>query len=287
MKAGDFVNYNMSLLKRNSINFFKYFFLGIFSLLTFFPLWWTFVNSFRTNDQIFSSTRLIPESFTYLKNYVNIFAQNVPLGMYNSATLTVVSLALLLVCAIPAAYLMSQYKFKSANLLFGLFTMGIVVPRLSILIATFSNFSVLGFLHLKYPITLCYATFELPIAIFLLVGFMQTIPTAIVESAKIDGCNSFGLLMKIVLPISRNGVVTVLILAFVSIWNEYAYAMVLIPNIMFKTITVVLASAKSEYATEYGMMSAGVMVAVIPMIVVYSFLQDKIISGMVAGAVKG
>lgn len=114
--------------------------------------------------------------------------------------MTVVSLALLLVCAIPAAYLMSQYKFKSANLLFGLFTMGIVVPRLSILIA-----------------------------IFLLVGFMQTIPTAIVESAKIDGCNSFGLLM----------------------------------------------------------MSAGVMVAVIPMIVVYSFLQDKIISGMVAGAVKG
>jgi raffinose/stachyose/melibiose transport system permease protein len=145
----------------------------------------------------------------------------------------------------------------------------------------------LGFLGKQYPITLCYATFELSMAIFLLVGFMQSIPPSLIESAKIDGANSFDILMRVVMPISRNGIVTVIILAFVSIWNEYAYAMVMISNIKFRTLTILLASAKNEFFVEYGMMSAGVVVAVIPMIIVYSFLQDKIISGMVAGAVKG
>ena len=265
----------------------KYLFLCLYALTTFFPLWWTFSNSFRTNDQIFSSTRLIPESFAYLANYTKMLSQNIPLGMYNSLTTTAISLTLLMVCAVPAAYFISKYKFRFSNLVFGLFSAGVIVPRLSILIATFTNFQKLGFLQKQYPITLCYAAFELPISLFLLVGFMQSIPDSVLESAKIDGCNSWQLLMRIMLPMSRNGVVTVLILAFVSVWNEYAYAMILIPNIKFKTMTIVLAAAKSEYMTEYGMMAAGVIIAVLPMILIYSFLQEKIVSGMVAGAVKG
>lgn len=265
----------------------KYLFLSLYALTTFFPLWWTFSNSFRTNDQIFSSTRLIPESFSYVTNYTRMLAQNIPLGMYNSLTITALSLLMLMVCAVPAAYFISKYKFRFANLLFGLFSIGVIVPRLSILIATFTNFQKLGFLQKQYPITLCYAAFELPIAMFLLVGFMQSIPDSVLESGKIDGCNSWQLLMRIMLPMSRNGIITVLILAFVSVWNEYAYAMILIPNIKFKTMTIILAAAKSEYITEYGMMAAGVVIAVLPMIVIYSFLQEKIVSGMVAGAVKG
>lgn len=279
---------DINKIKLKIAAFAKYFFLIIYALITFYPLWWTFVNSFRTNDQIFSESKmLVPETFGFVENFENIFAQNIPRGMLNSFSITVVSLFLLMICAIPAAYFMSQYKFKFANLLYGMFSIGIVVPRLSILIASFTNFQKFGFLQQKYPITLCYTAFELPITMFLLVGFMQSIPASILESGKIDGCNSVRLLGDLVLPMSRNGIVTVLILSFVSVWNEYAYASILIPNVEFKTMTIVLASAKGEYLTDYGMMSAGVIVAVVPMIVVYTFLQDKIINGMVAGAVKG
>jgi raffinose/stachyose/melibiose transport system permease protein len=274
-------------VKANTLSGLKYLFLTLYALLTFFPLWWTFSNSFRTNSQIFTQTRLIPESFTFINNYMNIFKQKIPRARWNSFSITTVALVLLIVCSVPAAYLMAQYRFKFAAWIFGLFSAGVIVPRMSILIATFSNFQKMGFLQKQYPITLCYAAFELPISVFLMVGFMQTIPASVLESGKIDGCNSFSLLMRLVLPMSRNGIVTVLILAFVSVWNEFAYASILIPNIKFKTMTIVLANAKNEYITDYGMMAAGVIVAVLPMIVVYSFLQEKIVSGMVAGAVKG
>jgi raffinose/stachyose/melibiose transport system permease protein len=273
--------------KTNMFSGLKYAFLALYALLTFFPLWWTFSNSFRTNGQIFTQTRLLPETFAYLDNYASILRQNIPRAMWNSFSITALALALLIACSIPAAYFMSQYRFKLSNLVFGLFSAGVIVPRMSILIATFSNFQKMGFLQKQYPITLCYAAFELPITMFLLVGFMQSIPASVLESGKIDGCNSLSLLARIVLPMSRNGVVTVLILAFVSVWNEFAYASILIPNVKFKTMTIVLANAKNEYITDYGMMAAGVIVAVLPMIVVYSFLQEKIVSGMVAGAVKG
>jgi raffinose/stachyose/melibiose transport system permease protein len=274
-------------LKHQTVITSRYMLLVLYSLVTIFPLLWTLSNSFRTNDQIFSKFAIIPESLEYFKNYQMIFETNIPLAFYNSLTITALSLFIMLICAIPAAYLLSQYKFKFAQTIYLFFVIGIIVPRLSILIAEFKNFQIFGFLGKQYPIALCYATFELSIALFLLVGFMQSIPPSIIESAKIDGANSWDVLIRIVMPVSRNGIVTVIILAFVSIWNEYAYAMVMIPNIKFRTLTILLASAKNEFFVEYGMMSAGVIVAVVPMIIVYGFLQDKIISGMVAGAVKG
>ncbi|SFK79071.1 raffinose/stachyose/melibiose transport system permease protein [Paenibacillus sp. 1_12] len=276
-----------SKLKYQTVNTSRYMLLLLYAVVTIFPLLWTLSNSFRTNDQIFSKFAVIPESLTYFKNYEMIFATSIPLAFYNSLTITALSLLIMLVCAIPASYLLSQYKFRFAQTIYLFFVIGIIVPRLSILIAEFKNFQMFGFLGKQYPIALCYATFELSIALFLLVGFMQSIPPSIIESAKIDGANSFDVLIRIVMPVSRNGIVTVIILAFVSIWNEYAYAMVMIPNIKFRTLTILLASAKNEFFVEYGMMSAGVVVAVVPMIIVYGFLQDKIISGMVAGAVKG
>ena len=210
------------------------------------------------------------------------------MGAYwNSFSLTVTTLVIMLLCVIPAAFLMSQYRFHLSKALQNLFVVGIIIPRLAILITTFQNFNTFGFLNHKYPITLCYAAFEIPMAVFLMVGFMQSLPGEIAESAIIDGCSSFQVLTKIIIPMSQNGIVTVIILSFVSIWNEYAYAMVLLSNKKFHTLPMLLASAKGEFFVDYGLQCAAVMVAVVPIIVVYIFLQRKIVDGMVAGAVKG
>ena len=265
----------------------KYVLLSVYAMVTVFPLFWTFTNSFRTNNQIFSTTVLLPESFTYLVNYTNILKENILGAYWNSFSLTVTTLVIMLLCVIPAAFLMSQYRFHLSKALQNLFVVGIIIPRLAILITTFQNFNTFGFLNHKYPITLCYAAFEIPMDVFLMVGFMQSLPGEIAESAIIDGCSSFQVLTKIIIPMSQNGIVTVIILSFVSIWNEYAYAMVLLSNKKFHTLPMLLASAKGEFFVDYGLQCAAVMVAVVPIIVVYIFLQRKIVDGMVAGAVKG
>ena len=276
-----------SLAKRRTSLAVKYALMILYAVITIFPLYWTFVNSFRTNDQIFSKMVLWPENITYLENYKMIFEQDIPLAFKNSVVLTSISLVLLICCTLMAAYVLSAYRFKFAKVIYLLFAMGVVIPRLSILIATFRNFKSFGFLNQQYPIIFCYVTFELPLSIFLIVGFMQSLPSSVLESGIIDGCNSFRLLTQIVLPMSRNGLLTVIILSFVSIWNEYAYSLVLLSNRKFKTLTIALASSKTEFTIEYGMLSAGAVFAVVPIMLVYFFLQDKIISGMVVGAVKG
>lgn len=265
----------------------KYTLMTVYAVITIFPLYWTFVNSFRTNNQIFSKMVLWPENITYFENYKKIFQQNIPLAFKNSVVLTVISLLVLTCCALMAGFVLATYRFRFAKAIYLLFSMGVVIPRLSILIATFRNFSTFGFLNQQYPIIFCYVTFELPMAIFLIVGFMQALPSSVLESGIIDGCSSLKLMTRIVVPMSRNGLLTMVILAFVSIWNEYAYSMILLSNRKYKTLTIALANSKSEFTVQYGMLSAGAVFAVVPIMIVYFFLQDKIISGIVMGAEKG
>ena len=149
----------------------KYVLLSVYAMVTVFPLFWTFANSFRTNNQIFSTTVLLPESFTYLVNYTNILKENILGAYWNSFSLTVTTLVIMLLCVIPAAFLMSQYRFHLSKALQNLFVVGIIIPRLAILITTFQNFNTFGFLNHKYPITLMYEPFKEFITMaFLLVG---------------------------------------------------------------------------------------------------------------------
>ena len=275
------------VVKRRMVSGVKYGMIIIYAVIKIFPFYWTLVNSFRKNDQIFSKMVLWPENIMNLENYKKVFMQDIPRAFKNSIMLTAVALILLIACTLLAAYVLSVYRFRFAKAFYLTFAMGVVIPRLSILISTYHNFKTFGFLNRQFPIVFCYATFELPLSIFLIVGFMQSLPSAVLESGIVDGCSSFQLLTKIVLPMSRNGFLTVLILSFVSIWNEYAYSNVLLSNRKFKTLTIALANSKTEYAIDYGMLSAAAVFAVVPVMLVYFFLQDKIISGMVVGAVKG
>lgn len=275
------------VVKRRVVGGLKYGLMITYAVITIFPFYWTFVNSFRKNDQIFAKMVLWPENIMNLENYKKVFMQDIPRAFKNSIMLTAIALILLITCTLLAAYVLSVYRFRFAKAFYLMFAMGVVIPRLSILISTYHNFKTFGFLNKQFPIVFCYATFELPLSIFLIVGFMQSLPSSVLESGIVDGCNSFQLLTRIVLPMSRNGFLTVLILAFVSIWNEYAYSNVLLSNRKFKTLTIALANSKTEYAIDYGMLSAAAVFAVVPVMLVYFFLQDKIISGMVVGAVKG
>ncbi|MFA6507989.1 MAG: ABC transporter permease subunit, partial [Treponemataceae bacterium] len=125
------------------------------------------------------------------------------------------------------------------------------------------------------------------LSIFLLVAFMKAIPDAVKEAGIIDGCSPWQLFSRIVLPLTQNGLVVIMILTFITVWNDYIWSMILLPSASKRTLTVALAFFKGEYFTDYGLLSASVIVGLLPIITVYLIMQDKIINGMASVSVKG
>ncbi|WP_165452691.1 carbohydrate ABC transporter permease [Paenibacillus thalictri] len=265
----------------------KYAVLIAHSVFTLLPLVWIASNSFRNTDQILTSIRLIPESFDF-SNYAKVItASNIPKAFYNSLSITFVTLALLLAVALPASFALSRFRFKASGYIYMFFAAAIFVPGITVLPMVFKLFNDLHLLGYKYSIVLSYVVGELPLSLFLLVMFMRAIPHELDESAIIDGCGTWKMFTLITVPMSRNGIVTVLILAFVAVWNDYLLALIMLTNKAYRTLSVTLAFTKDENGINYGMMSASIVFAVVPMIVFYLIIKDQLIKGMTLGAVKG
>lgn len=264
----------------------KIIFLVMLTLASILPVYWTLVNSVRNNTQILSSFRLFPEQFTF-ENYHRVLRQPTLFSSFlNSVIVTGGTMFLTAALASMASFALSSYRFKWGRLMYLVFTAGIFVPGATTMGMTYKLLQYLRLLGSRFGIVLLYTSGRLALSIFLLVGFMQSIPDSVSEAAIIDGCTPWKLYFHIVLPLTRNGLIVVLILAFINVWNDYVWAMILLPSATKRTLTVALAFFKGEYFTDYGLLSAGVIVGLLPILIVYLFLQDKIISGLAAVAVK-
>ena len=261
--------------------------LSAHAALTLFPFLWVLSNSFRDSDAILSTISLWPEHFDF-RNFTQLMqTTNIPRAFWNSVSITAASLALLMATSVPLAFAIARFRFRLAEYVYVFFALAVLVPAVSVLPMTFRLFNDLGLLGSKYGVALIYATEQLPISVFLLVTFMRAIPHELDEAGLIDGCTVWDLFLRVILPLSRNGIITVLILAFVAIWNDYLTALVLLPDRQNRTLSVALAFAKDEYRVDYGMMSAAIVFAVVPMLLLYLVLKGRIATGMAAGAVKG
>lgn len=261
--------------------------LALAVVLSLFPVYWTLVNSFRDNTQILTVFRLLPEQIK-LTNYIDVFLRSsIITNFLNSLAIVTGDLVLLSFCALTAAFALSRYRFKPAFPIYLLFVAGIFIPGITMMGMIYKLLGQLSLLGTKVGMMLLYTSTGLPLSIFLLVAFMQTIPSEIDESAVIDGCTPFQLFSRIILPLSRNGLVVVLIIAFVVTWNDYIWAMIMLPTSAERTFTVALAFFKTEYYTDYGLLSACVIVGLVPVIIGYALLQDKLIAGLSAASVKG
>lgn len=136
-------------------------------------------------------------------------------------------------------------------------------------------------------LSLIYAAFRIPISIFILEGFMTSLPRELEECAFIDGCSVFRLFFKIIVPLTKDGIVTISILAVLASWNELLVSMLLLSKPALKTLPIGLMGFITEYNSEYTQLAAGIMMAIIPSIVFYILAQEKIEKGMIAGAIKG
>lgn len=196
---------------------------------------------------------------------------------------------LLLILVVPASYALSRFRFKLSKPINMLFMAGLFINSTYIVVPIFLLVNQFGLLDNRLMLCVIYAVTTLPFNIYLLTGFMQGIPTAYEEAAQIDGCGFFGTLFKIIIPMSKPGLVTIIMFAFMQYWNEYVLSLTLITSDHKKTLSVGLKNVMEmqKYATDWGAMFAGLVIVMLPTMIFYSLVQKKLTSGLSLGGLKG
>jgi len=286
-----------------------------------FPMCWVLYTSAKSTEEIYQNPfglpRLVtspdPESwFTLVQNYEKAWVKSHFSAYFlNSVKVVSISLVLILVFSAMAAYILARFEFKGNRFLFYLFLSGLMIPMQLTLIPLFFQFNWLSEIltSLVRPIgealgigkitislhdthaglILIYVAASLPFTIFILTGFFKTLPSELKEAAVIDGASEATAFWRVMLPLAKPGVVTVAIFNFLGLWNEYLFALVFLNSDSLKTLPLGLASVsiQAQYKSDFGLMFAGLVIVMVPTLLVYMVLQERLTKGITMGALKG
>lgn len=228
----------------------------------------------------------LPKKF-YLGNFIEVFQGNIYNYFKNSIIVLVVSLVILLALSACAAYPLSRFKFKLNKPIYGIIVACMSVPIHVTLLPIFMMTIKTGMYDKIWALIGPYVAFNLPISVFILVTFMSNIPKELEEAAEIDGCNKYRIFYNVILPLSKPGLVTLAIYNGVAIWNEFSFTLVLTQSTKNRTLPLALWEYQGQYTMNVPMIMAVLTISMLPMLVAFAIGQDKLIKGMMAGAVKG
>ncbi len=263
--------------------------LAIFWLLiAFVPFMFMVLTGFKEKlEVILGGALAFPKSF-YLDNYLSIITDLSFWNYFkNSVIVLVLALFFLLLFAAFAAYPLSRFQFKGRGFMYFLIVACMSIP---IHVTMIPVFQMSISTHLYDTIWILIPTavaFAMPISVFIMTGFMQGIPKELEESADIDGCGRYKRFFRIILPLSTPGLSTLAIYNGVNIWNEFIFAFTLTQSEKNRTLPLALWNYQGQYSSNTAMIMACLTLSVLPMIIMFSILQDKLVKGMMAGAVKG
>lgn len=264
-----------------------YIFLSILAVIYLLPLLWVIYVSLKDDKTLFVSPWAMPEHLMF-ENYSFAWtAGRLGVATLNSAIVCGVTLILCLLVGSMAAFAIGRMRWKLSGAMMTYFLTGMMIPVHCILIPVFTRFSKLHLTNSLTGLILPYLTLSLPITIFIMTGFFQSLPNELFESACIDGCSIYRSFSHIALPLSRTGLFVTGLMTFVANWNELLLAMVFISDDSKKTLPVSLSKFVGPYNTNYSQMFAAIVIAIIPTIIVYCMFSNQIVDGLTAGAVKG
>ncbi len=279
--------------------FFIYFVLLMLTITILVPVAWVFLASVKQNSEFYGNPWTLPKGF-YFQNFIDAF-EKAKMGEYflNSIFVTALALVILLVVALPAAYVLARYRFFGSKLINILFMGGlfinvnyIVVPIFLMFVDADKFLRLLGtdgfFLNNLFVVALVYASTALPFTIYLLSGFFVTIPRDYEEAAYMDGCGYFRTMVQIMMPMALPSIITVILFNFLSFWNEYIISMTLLTKDS-KTLPVGLMQLMQaqKAAANYGQLYAGLVIVMLPTLILYILVQKKLTQGMSLGGLKG
>lgn len=259
----------------------------LFCLSCVFPFIWILYSSLKTKQEFSLSIISLPMNPVF-SNYATAVTKGKMLSFFsNSAYNSVISVTLILVISFVIGYLLARIEFKGRLFIYILFMFGMLIPEHSLLVPLFIMFKNIGFLDKVYSLIIPYTAFGLPMTIFLVESFVRMVPREMEEAAHVDGCSFVRTMFTIIMPICKPVIATALILAFLDKWNEFSFALVLIRSDKLKTIPVGLTYFFGSHTTDYTQFMAALVIASLPVIIIYAIFNKSIIKGMVAGAVKG
>jgi len=264
-----------------------YIFMVLLAIIVLLPLLWLLSSSLKTPEELSINVWGLPSSFN-LENFVLAWTRSeIPRSMINSAIVALVNIILTALASATIAYVLARLRFRANRIIYYIIIAGMMIPIHSAVIPLYILAMDLGLQNNLVALGVIYAAFRIPVSVFLLESFMKMIPYELEEAAIIDGCGYWGRFYKIILPLSKEGLITVLILAMLSSWNEMLIALLMLSRPAIQTLPISVMGFVTEHHTEYTQLSAGLLIACIPNILFYIFMQDKIIKGMTLGAVKG
>lgn len=276
-----------SKIKRGVILSLVYLFLIIIGISVVYPLIWTFFGSIRDEAKFATNPWGLPEQFD-LRIYLEVLTKyGLARNILNSLIMSVVGVLLIIWLALTASYGLSRLKWKMSKLVMALFMTGIMIPVHSTLIPLYVSLRPISKIDERLALMIPYVVFGLPVAIFIISNYMKSIPLSLEEAAVIEGSSLIKSFFKIIVPITSPAIATVSIFSFMGIWNELMFALVFLQRAAVQTLPLGILRFTGLYTTQWQPTMAAIVIAMIPSLIVYIILQEKIIGGMTAGSIKG
>jgi len=258
------------------------------ALVQMYPLVWLLLFSLKDNSEIFGENIVgLPRRFLW-QNYANALSQgNVGRYLLNSIIVTGITILLSGLLSVSASYAIARMRWKLRKPVLVIFLMGMMVPLHAALLPLFLILKYLKLYNTYWALILPYTAFALSMGIFVFVGFLQSLPRELEESALIDGCSIYRAFVSIILPLIRPAIATVSIFTYLSAWNELMFAIQFISKQEYKTLTVGIMSMVGQYSTNWGPVGAGLVIATAPTLIIYILMSNQVQKSFITGAVKG
>lgn len=264
------------------------FLLGLlfFAFIVLYPLYWMFISSFKSYDEIYNNVWSLP-SVWHFENYITAWSQGISSYFFNSLFVTTLTILLVVFIGSMAAFSLSRYKTKWVNVALIFIIGGLMMNPQVALIPLFEILAWMNLINTHWALILTYVAYRLPLSIILIRAFFLSIPKELEESAIIDGCSEFGIYYRIYLPLSIPILITTVVLTAYFAWNEFLFSTVFIDSSNLKTIPSGLMGFRDALRTDWGVLLAGMVIASIPMIILLILLQKYLVRGLSEGSVKG
>ena len=264
--------------------------IGLLLVITVYPLIWLLLGSLKTQSEFLNNPSwALPENFLNFDNYVQAWGDgNVGSFILNSALATFPALAMIIVFGVAAGFALEVMVWKGRGTVLLLFLAGIMVPGQMILLPLFTAYFQAGLTGTLWPLIITYTATGLPLTVFMMATYFRAVPREIFEAAAIDGASIYRSFLSIGFPMVRNAIFTVALVQFFFIWNDLLIALTFTSGSTVQTIQVGLLSFTGQFGVvEFGPTFAAICINVVGILVLYVFLNQRVMKGLTAGAVKG
>lgn len=263
-------------------------FMVIFSILQIFPIIWLLDFSLcRSGDLFVSGVLKWPDKLQFI-NYKTAWVDGkILMHLFNSVLITGITLVATVFFSVTIGYAVTRMKWKFSSLVLNIILLGMMIPIEATLLPNFMVFSKLGINNSYLGLILPYIAFSLPMGVFIMTGFLKTLPRALEESAVIDGCGIFGIIFRIVFSVTKPAIITIAITAFINNWNEFIMMQTYLRSDTLKTLPYAVFRFQGQYSSNYAVQFAVMLLVALPSLLIYLFLNEQVTKGITVGAVKG